>query len=187
MRRNVMAVLIGVFTVLALAPGSVSAKPRAIPLNAEQETTGSTSTGSGFFSYTIEGDQLCYTLEVRDLTMAPFAAHLHPGARHVNGPAAVGLLTPPAATSTVSDCITAVEGAGAVDGRAGGNRRRSGELVRQRPHGQLARRRGARSVEVRTDDPIESAYCHCERGGRPSRVRAAWLNISRWEPQDVAA
>ena len=111
MRRNVMAVLVGLFTVLALAPGAVKAKPPAIPLNAEQETTGSTSTGSGFFSYTIEGDQLCYTLEVRDLTMAPFAAHLHPGARHVNGPAAVGLQTPPAATSTVSGCITAVDGA----------------------------------------------------------------------------
>ena len=111
MRRNVMAVLVGFFTVLALAPGAVSAKPGTIPLNAEQETTGSTSTGSGFFSYTIEGDQLCYTLEVRDLTMAPFAAHIHIGPRNVAGPIVVGLLTPPAATSTVSACITAAEGA----------------------------------------------------------------------------
>lgn len=110
MRRNVMAVLVGVFMVLALAPGAVRAKPAAIPLNAEQETTGSTSTGSGFFSYTIEGDQLCYTLEVRDLTMAPFAAHIHIGPRNVAGPIVVGLLTPPAATSTVSECITAVDG-----------------------------------------------------------------------------
>jgi CHRD domain len=111
MRRNVMAVLVGLLTVLALAPGAVSAKPGTIPLNAEQETTGSTSTGSGFFSYTIEGDQLCYTLEVRDLTMAPFAAHIHIGPRNVAGPIVVGLLTPPAATSTVSACITAAEGA----------------------------------------------------------------------------
>ena len=111
MRRNVMAVLVGFFTVFALAPGAVSAKPGTIPLNAEQETTGSTSTGSGFFSYTIEGDQLCYTLEVRDLTMAPFAAHIHIGPRNVAGPIVVGLLTPPAATSTVSACITAAEGA----------------------------------------------------------------------------
>jgi hypothetical protein len=110
MRRNVIAVLVGLFTVLALAPGAVRANPPAIPLNAEQETTGSTSTGSGFFSYTIEGDQLCYTLEVRDLTMAPFAAHIHIGPRNVAGPIVVGLMTPPAATSTVSACITAVEG-----------------------------------------------------------------------------
>jgi CHRD domain len=110
MRRSVMAVLVGLFAVLALAAGSAGANSPAIPLNAEQETTGSTSTGSGFFSYTIEGEQLCYTLEVRDLTMAPFAAHIHIGPRNVAGPIVVGLLTPPAATSTVSECITAVEG-----------------------------------------------------------------------------
>jgi hypothetical protein len=111
MLRTVRAVLVGLFAVLALGAGSVGAKPAAIPLNAEQETTGSTSTGSGFFSYTIEGDQLCYTLEVRDLTMAPFAAHIHFAPRNVAGGIVVGLLTPPAATSTVSECITAVEGA----------------------------------------------------------------------------
>ena len=83
----------------------------AIPLNNEQETTGATGGGSGFFSYDISGDQLCYTLEVANLTMAPFGAHIHPGQRNVAGPVAVGLLTPPAATSTVSSCITAVEGA----------------------------------------------------------------------------
>ena len=83
----------------------------SIPLNADQETGAVVSDGSGFFSYTIDGSQLCYTLEVRDLTMAPFGAHIHPGERNVAGPVAVGLLTPPAATSTVSGCITAVEGA----------------------------------------------------------------------------
>lgn len=108
MRRTAVAVLVGIGAMLAFASG-VSAGP-TIPLNAEQETTGSTSPGSGFFSYTIEGQQLCYTLEVRDMTMAPFAAHIHVGARNVAGPIVVPLLTPPAATSTVSECITAVEG-----------------------------------------------------------------------------
>jgi hypothetical protein len=65
---------------------------------------------SGFFSHTIEGQQLCYTLEVRDMTMAPFAAHIHVGPRNVAGPIVVPLMTPPAATSTVSECITAAEG-----------------------------------------------------------------------------
>ncbi|MGH3073122.1 MAG: CHRD domain-containing protein [Gaiellaceae bacterium] len=111
MRRSVKAVLVGLFTVLALGVGSVGANTAAIPLNAEQETTGSTSTGSGFFSYTIDGDQLCYTLEVRDLTLAPFAAHIHVAPRNVAGPIVVGLLTPPAETSTVSACIAAEEGA----------------------------------------------------------------------------
>lgn len=90
----------------AATPGGVP----AIPLNAEQETTGSTSTGEGFFSYTIDGDQLCYTLSVSGLTQAPFGAHIHPGARGVNGPVAVPLATPPAATSTVSECLTASSG-----------------------------------------------------------------------------
>ena len=83
----------------------------AIPLNPEQETGEVDSDGSGFFSYTVDGSVLCYTLEVRDLTMDPFGAHIHPGERNVAGPVAVGLLTPPAATSDVSECITAVEGA----------------------------------------------------------------------------
>jgi len=90
--------------------GKVGGVP-AIPLNPEQETGEVDSDASGFFSYTVDGLVLCYTLEVRDLTMAPFGAHIHPGERNVAGPVAVGLLTPPAATSTVSECITAVEGA----------------------------------------------------------------------------
>jgi hypothetical protein len=58
----------------------------AIPLNAEQETGHVASHGSGFFSYSINGNQLCYTLEVRDLTAAPVAAHIHPGPRNIAGP-----------------------------------------------------------------------------------------------------
>lgn len=86
-------------------PGGVA----SIPLNNEQETTGATGGGSGFFSYSVEGDTLCYTLSVSDLSVAPFAAHIHIGAREVAGPIVVPLLTPPGATSTVSECITADE------------------------------------------------------------------------------
>lgn len=100
-----------VATTAAVYPPAASARQGgepAIPLNNEQETTGATGGGSGFFTYTIEGSQLCYTLEVSNLTMAPFAAHIHLGPRNVAGDIVVGLLTPPAATSTVDDCITAV-------------------------------------------------------------------------------
>ena len=82
----------------------------AIPLNPEQETGEVVSDGSGFFSYTVDADELCYTLEVRDLTAAPVAAHIHIGPRNVAGPIVVPLTTPPAATSTVSACITATVG-----------------------------------------------------------------------------
>ena len=95
--------------VIALAAGTAFAGG-AIPLNSGQETPGARSGGSGFFSYTVSGDQLCYTLEVRNLSGAPVAAHIHSGARNVAGPVVVTLMTPPAATSTVSECITAVEG-----------------------------------------------------------------------------
>ena len=82
----------------------------AIPLNTEQETTGSDTGASGFFSYTIQGSLLCYTLEVRGLSLPAVAAHIHIAPRHVPGPVVVPLATPPAATSTVSACITAAEG-----------------------------------------------------------------------------
>jgi Cu/Zn superoxide dismutase len=95
---------------LALTTGAATAKGGAIPLNPEQETTGAVSEGSGFFSYTVSGSELCYTLEVRNLTQAPFAAHIHIGPRNVAGPVVVPLTTPPAATSSVSACVTATEG-----------------------------------------------------------------------------
>lgn len=93
----------------ALSAGTAAAAP-TIPLNPEQETSVVVSDGSGFFSYTTSADQLCYTLEVRRLTGSPVAAHIHIGPRNVAGPVVVGLATPPAATSTVSDCITAADG-----------------------------------------------------------------------------
>jgi hypothetical protein len=94
----------------ALAAGPAIAAGGAIPLNNEQETTGATGGGSGFFTFTTTGGQLCYTLQVRDLTVAPLAAHIHIGPREVAGPIVVGLATPPGATATSSACITAVLG-----------------------------------------------------------------------------
>ena len=108
-RRGVIAFVVAIGIVCAL-PAAVIAKPGEIKLTPQQETTSVDSDGSGSFSYTIDGDQLCYTLAVSDLTGSPVGAHIHPGARNVAGGIAVHLLTPPAATSTVSECITAVEG-----------------------------------------------------------------------------
>ena len=94
----------------AMVAGTASADGGAIPMNAEQEAPGAVSDGSGFFSYTVSGSTLCYTLKVRELTAAPVAAHIHIAPRHVAGPVVVPLATPPAATSTVSACITAADG-----------------------------------------------------------------------------
>lgn len=95
---------------LTVATGAASAGGPAIPLSPEQETPPVVSDGSGFFTYTTSADELCYTIQVRRLTGAPVAAHIHVGPREVAGPVVVPLTTPPAATSTVSACITAVEG-----------------------------------------------------------------------------
>lgn len=111
MNRAVRAVILAI-SVSAILAGVVIAKSggvAAIPLNNEQETTGATGGGSGFFSYAVDGNVLCYTLEVRDLTAAPAAAHIHIGPREIAGPVVVPLTTPPAATSSVSACITAAE------------------------------------------------------------------------------
>lgn len=63
--------VLGVITALvAGGAGAATANPGgtpAIPLNTEQETTGSNTGASGFFSYTIEGGELCYTLTARNL------------------------------------------------------------------------------------------------------------------------
>jgi len=100
-----LAIAVSVMT-SGVALGKAGGTP-AIPLNSAQETGAVTSAGSGFFSYTVSGNDLCYTLEVRDLTASPIAAHIHPGPRNVAGPVAVPLATPPGATSSVSACITA--------------------------------------------------------------------------------
>lgn len=112
MNRAARAFLISI-SVSAIMTGVALARAGgvpAIPLNNEQETTGATGGGSGFFSYTVDGSMLCYTLEVRDLTVAPFAAHIHPAPRNIAGPVAVPLATPTGATSTVGGCITAADG-----------------------------------------------------------------------------
>lgn len=116
MRATIRALTVMIVAVAAgalLAAGIATGKPGgvpAIPLNPQQETSAVVSDASGFFSYTIEGNQLCYTLEVQDLTTQPVGAHIHLGARNVAGGIVVPLLTPTATTSTVSACITAMEG-----------------------------------------------------------------------------
>lgn len=102
----------GLLVAVALSTAPASADDdTTIKLKTQQETTGATGDGRGSFTWSVDGDQLCYTLTVSDLTMAPFAAHIHLAPKKVAGPVVVGLATPPGATSSVSACITAVEGA----------------------------------------------------------------------------
>ena len=72
----------------------------AIPLNTGQETPAPTVGGAhGTFSYEIEGDQLCWELEVRGLSSGAVAAHIHLGERNVAGPVVVPLTVETGSTS----------------------------------------------------------------------------------------
>ena len=102
--------------VLALAGASAPALAvkggvPAIPLNTQQETTGSDTGASGFFSYTIEGNQFCYTLEARDLSVPASAAHIHLGDRNVAGGVVIPLTVGSGTSWTVDTCTTVTDAA----------------------------------------------------------------------------
>jgi hypothetical protein len=95
--------LVGITAPAEAKPGGVP----AIPLNTEQEVTGSNTGASGFFSYTINGTQLCYTLTARNLSAPATAAHIHEAPRNVAGPIVVPLEVGTGTSWTISDCTTA--------------------------------------------------------------------------------
>ena len=103
--------VLGIAAALAAAgAGAATAKPGgvpAIPLNTEQEVTGSNTGASGFFSYTIDGGELCYTLTARDLSLPAVAAHIHVAPRGVAGPVVVPLAVGSGTTWTLDACTTA--------------------------------------------------------------------------------
>lgn len=101
----------GAAAALVLAgAGAAFAKPPstpAIPLNTQQETTGSDTGASGFFAYTIDGADLCYTLTARDLSVPAGAAHIHLAPRNTAGPVVVPLTVGSGTSWTVETCTTA--------------------------------------------------------------------------------
>ncbi|HEU4997373.1 MAG TPA: CHRD domain-containing protein [Lapillicoccus sp.] len=106
---------------LAAGAGPALAKPPAtpaIPLNTEQETTGSNTGAHGFLSYHVDGDQFCYVLDVTGLSGAAVAAHIHLAPRHVAGPVKIPLAIPSAADFTTSGCTTVSDSALLADVQA---------------------------------------------------------------------
>ena len=117
------------------------AAPR-IPLNNGQETTGAEGGAHGFFTYEIDGDELCYTLEVDRLTVPAVAAHIHVGHRKVAGPVVIPLAVGAGTSFEVGACITADPALlAAIEAE-------SARLLRQRPHADVPRWRGARAAQV---------------------------------------
>jgi hypothetical protein len=111
-RARVTALAVSVLATLTLAgAGAAQAAPPKVPLNGGQEVPSPTNRSAhGFFSYDIDGDQFCYTLEMRKLSTPAVAAHVHLAPRNVAGPVVVPLTVPAATSFNVSDCVTADAG-----------------------------------------------------------------------------
>ena len=104
-----LAVVAAVAALTAANTGVAIAKPGgvpAIPLNTSQETTGSNTGASGFFSYSITGNQLCYTLTARNLSVPAAAAHIHLAPRNVAGPIVIPLVVGSGTSWTMQNCAT---------------------------------------------------------------------------------
>ena len=95
--------LLGITAPAEAKPGGVP----AIPLNTGQEAESVRTGAGGSFSYTIDGNGLCYTLTARDLSAPATAAHIHVGPRNVAGPVVVPLQVVSGTDWTVDTCTTA--------------------------------------------------------------------------------
>ena len=100
--------LLGISAPAEAKPGGVS----AIPLNTEQEVTGSNTGASGFFSYSISGSQFCYTLTARNLSVPATAAHVHLAPRNVAGPVVIPLSVGSGTSWTVETCTMMTDATG---------------------------------------------------------------------------
>ncbi|MBO0979292.1 CHRD domain-containing protein [Microbacterium sp. SD291] len=109
--HNVTRAFAGTALALLVIGGGASAANAApaIPVNNGQETTGAEGGAHGKFSYTIEGDQFCYSLDVTGLTTAAVAAHIHVGEQGTAGPVRIPLTVPGATSFEVDDCATVTD------------------------------------------------------------------------------
>jgi hypothetical protein len=72
---------------------------------ANEKPTPADPKATGTASVTVNGSQVCYDLQVKDLSQ-PTMAHIHKGAADVAGPVAVAL-SPPDASGHSAACVTA--------------------------------------------------------------------------------
>ena len=113
MSRHARTTAIGFAALAALTfagAGAAQAAPpdeTRVPLNTGQETPAPTQGGAhGTFTYEINGDELCYTLEVTGLSSDAVAAHIHLAPRNAPGPIVVPLTVESDTSFVVSDCVT---------------------------------------------------------------------------------
>lgn len=116
MRTRLIATVVSVLLaggLLAVAGGTAGAATAAdhapfgggvVRLDGGQEVPPADLDGRGVFAYLAFGDRLCYVLTAARIEPA-MMAHIHAGARGVNGDIVIGLTPPTRGFS--ADCITA--------------------------------------------------------------------------------
>jgi hypothetical protein len=89
-----------VAAMVAMVPASASS---AIPMNGGQEADRGDAGGHGFFSYTLEGTEFCWTLSWQGID-DPLAGHVHVAPRQVAGPIVIDLDTDGVGGPDTSGC-----------------------------------------------------------------------------------
>jgi hypothetical protein len=100
------------------APTQATNAPISLTLTGAQEVPPVTTTGTGAFRATGTSSALAYTLSASGLTSNVTAAHIHSGARGVNGPIVANIITSTTGTNSVnvSGTITASDLVGPMAG-----------------------------------------------------------------------
>lgn len=120
-RARTAALTLAAIAAFTLAGAGAAQAAPSIPLNGGQESPAPNAFGAhGSFTYEIDGNAFCYTLEVSGLSAPATAAHVHIAPRNVPGPVVIPLSVVGATSFEVSDCVPiSVELAAAVESDPG--------------------------------------------------------------------
>jgi CHRD domain len=99
--------------VVAAALALPASAATSIPLNSGQEPAGGEAGGHGFFSYTIEGIEFCWTLSWQGIA-DPLAGHVHLAPRGMAGPIVIDLDTDRVGGPDASGCRVITAGLAAA-------------------------------------------------------------------------
>lgn len=105
------AIAAAAISLLALGGATAANAAPRIPVNNGQETTGAEGGAHGFFTYSIRGDQFCWTLDVRDLTAPATDAHIHKAPQGAAAPPVVPMGAPAETDFSVEACRTVTNAA----------------------------------------------------------------------------
>ncbi len=109
MKKQILVAAIAAMTFLAVASVGAGGKPLFTRMTGADEAPGPgdpDGTGEAVITVNSGQQQLCFQLNVRDITLPASAAHVHVAAEGEPGPVVVGL-TAPDANGTSSGCVSA--------------------------------------------------------------------------------